>query len=200
MLLYRSPAKSKQKPADLPRPALRRKSFGREILDLFVLIIAIYALVNLASVRFIVDGDSMLPNFQNGNFLIVSRVNYLLGEPEYGDIVVFHYPNGPEEDYIKRVIGLPGDTVEIRDTLVYVNGVHRDEPYINESCRRQSCPNRLWELGAEEYFVMGDNRNRSSDSRSFGSVNRKFLVGEVIARYWPIDEWGIVTQINYPVD
>ncbi len=200
MLLYRSPATSNQIPADLPQPTLQRRGFGREILDLIVLILAIYALVNLVSVRFIVQGPSMQPTFQDGNFLIVSRVNYLFGEPEYGDIVVFHYPNGPEEDYIKRVIGLPGDTVEIRDTLVYVNGLQRDEPYINEPCHPQNCPNRVWELGSDEYFVMGDNRNRSSDSRSFGPVNRRFLVGEVIVRYAPIDKWGIVTRINYPAN
>lgn len=184
--------------ASLPRPKLRRWGFIRETLELLILIASVYALVNLASVRFIVQGPSMQPNFQDGNFLVVSRVNYLLGEPEYGDIAVFHFPNGPEQDYIKRVIGLPGDTVEIRDTFVYVNGQQLNEPYINEPCRPENCRDALWELGPDEYFMMGDNRNHSSDSRSFGSVNRKYLVGEVIVRYWPPAEWGIMTRFNYP--
>lgn len=170
----------------------------RETLELLILIASVYALVNLASVRFIVQGPSMQPNFHDGNFLVVSRVNYLLGEPERGDIAVFHFPNGPEKDYIKRVIGLPGEKVEILDTVVYVDGQMLHEPYINEPCRPEFCRDAIWELGPEEYFMMGDNRNHSSDSRSFGPVDRKYLVGEVILRYWPPPEWGIVTRINYP--
>jgi signal peptidase I len=182
---------------NLPRPRLQRLSTLREILDLVILIGAIYALVNLATVRFIVQGPSMEPNFEDNQFLIVSRVKYLLGEPQRGDIVVFHYPGNTEEDYIKRVIGLPGEVVEIYDTLVYVNGVPLDEPYINEPCRPEQCRDNLWELGPDEYFVMGDNRNRSEDSRRFGPVPREFIVGEVFVRYWPPSEWGLVNRINY---
>jgi len=185
---------------NLPRPRLPRWGGLRELLDLIVLIGAIYALVNLATVRFIVQGPSMQPNFQDGQFLIVSRVNYLVGNPERGDIIVFHYPGDTEQDYIKRVIGTPGDTVEIIDTLVHVNGELLDEPYINEPCTENSCADNQWELGADEYFVMGDNRNRSSDSRSttVGLVNREFIVGEVLLRYWPPEDIGIVSQIAYP--
>ncbi|MBC7813235.1 MAG: signal peptidase I [Burkholderiales bacterium] len=172
----------------------------REIIDTLVLIAAIYSLVNLASARFIVQGPSMQPNFHTGEFLIVSRLNYLLDQPQRGDIVVFHYPGNPEEDYIKRVIGLPGDTVEIRDTLVYVNDVQLDEPYINEPCEPGRCRDDVWTLGPDEYFVMGDNRNHSSDSRAFGTVNRQFIVGEALVRYWPPSEWGLVTHIAYPDD
>lgn len=183
-----------------PRPKLQRRSFMREIIDTLVLIAAIYSLVNLASARFIVQGPSMQPNFHTGEFLIVSRLNYLLDQPQRGDIVVFHYPGNPEEDYIKRVIGLPGDTVEIRDTLVYVNDVQLDEPYINEPCEPGRCRDDVWTLGPDEYFVMGDNRNHSSDSRAFGTVNRQFIVGEALVRYWPPSEWGLVTHIAYPDD
>jgi signal peptidase I len=142
----------------------------------------------------------MEPNFETGQFLIVSRVNYLIGEPERGDIVVFHYPGNPDEDYIKRVIGLPGQMVEIRETQVYVDGQLLSEPYINEQCTEGRCPDESWELGPDEYFVMGDNRNRSSDSRSFGPVLREYIVGEVLVRYWPPEDWGIVNQIAYPGD
>jgi signal peptidase I len=187
-------------PASLPRPSIRRWDALREIVELVVLICAIYALVNLATVRFIVQGPSMQPTFYTGQFLIVSRVNYLLGNPQRGDIVVFHYPGNPDEDYIKRVIGLPGDLVEIREQHVYVNGVQLNEPYINEDCTQDMCSSNTWELGPDEYFVMGDNRNHSSDSRRFGPVNRRYIVGEVLIRYWPPSDWGIVHQIGFPGD
>jgi signal peptidase I len=180
------------------RPRLHRRGFAREFIETILLIGAIYALVNLATARFIVEGPSMQPNFETGQFLIVSRLNYLFGGPAYGDIVVFHYPNNPENDYIKRVIGLPGDVIEIKDRQVYVNDVMLDEPYILEECRTNRCFDSEWELAANEYFVMGDNRNHSSDSRQFGPVERKFLVGEALVRYWPPQQWGIVERIHYP--
>jgi len=196
-----------QLPAELavstsnPRPQLKLGGLGRfarELIETLVLIAVIYALVNLATARFIVDGPSMQPTFETGQFLIVSRVHYMLGEPERGDIVVFHYPNNTEQDYIKRIIGLPGDMVELRDTQVYVNGQPLDEPYINEPCTPARCPDRVWELGPDQFFVMGDNRNHSSDSRSFGPVDRQFIVGEALVRYWPPSDWGIVTRTGFP--
>lgn len=179
------------------RPRLHTRGFVREILETAVLIVAIYSLVNLATARFIVEGPSMQPNFETGQFLIVSRAHYLFDSPDYGDIVVFHYPNRPEDDYIKRIIGLPGDTVAIQNRAVFVNGQQIDEPYILEACER-NCSDNEWALGGDEYFVMGDNRNHSSDSRSFGPVERKFIVGEALVRYWPPSAWGIVEKIRFP--
>lgn len=170
------------------------------MLETLVLVATIYALVNLASARFIVEGDSMQPNFATGQFLIVSRVNYLLGSPQRGDIVVFHYPLNPEQDFIKRIIGLPGDTVEISNTQVLVNGTALNETYIREECRPMSCPDNRWDVGPGQYFVMGDNRNESRDSRAFGPVDQQFIVGEALVRYWPPEDWGIVTQYHYPAD
>ena len=181
-----------------PRPRLGKWSVIREWLDLIVLVGAIYALVNLSTVRFVVRGSSMEPTFRDDQLLLVSRMNYLLAEPQRGDIVVFHYPKAPTEDYIKRVIGLPGEIVEIKDREVYVNGIKLNEPYINEPCTQYSCPDKIWELGDDEYFVMGDNRNHSSDSRSFNGVRREFIVGEVVIRYWPPPDWGLVDSINFP--
>jgi signal peptidase I len=180
------------------RPRLRRVSWLREILDTAILVLAIYALVNLASARYMVQGNSMDPNFDDNQVLYVSRLHYLLGEPERLDIVVFHYPNNPDEDYIKRVIGLPGDVVEIRDSQVLVNGQPLDEPYLNEAEWTSRGITGPIELGPDEFFVMGDNRNHSSDSRSFGPVQRHYIVGEVLVRYWPPESWGIVTRIGAP--
>ncbi len=198
--MYETPAQnptttsvfSHSKERQLVRPKLRETGFLRETIELFTLVLAIYTLVNLASVRFIVQGPSMQPNFETGQFLVVSRASYLFSEPQRGDIVVFHYPGDPEEDYIKRLIGLPGDTVEIREQVVYVNDVALVEPYINEACNPSRCRDNAWTLGADDYFFMGDNRNHSSDSRSFGPVNREYIVGKVIARYWPLSDLGVL--------
>jgi signal peptidase I len=182
------------------RPMLHLRGFRREIIETILLIGAIYALVNLASVRFIVEGPSMQPNFHTGQVLVVSRVNYMLGNPQRGDVVVFNPPNVSAEDppYIKRVIGLPGETVEIRDTRVYINGIELNEPYINEPCTPTSCRNQIWILGSDEYFMMGDNRNHSQDSRFFNQVKRERIIGAALIRYWPPSDWGIVNRIAYP--
>jgi len=190
--------KSFAHPLVIPRPALRMAGWWRSIATRILLFVAIYALINLISVRFVVDGPSMLPTFESGQFLIVSRLHYMLGNPEIGDIVVFHYPGDPQQDYIKRVIGGPGDLVEIRDTQVYVNKVRLEEQYINEqACLPTRCRDNIWQLGEDEYFMMGDNRNRSSDSRSFGPVQRQYIVGEVVFRYFPLSEFGSVARIGF---
>lgn len=187
---------------EIKRPPLRIRGFGREILETLILIGAIYAIVNLLSVRFIVEGRSMEPNFHTGQVLMISRVNYMLGDPERGQIVVFNAPGKPADEppYIKRLIGMPGDTVEIREQKVYVNGQELNEPYINEPCSPSSCRDNTWVLEANQYFLMGDNRNNSHDSRAFGPVPRERIIGEALVRYWPISVWGIVGTIRYPDD
>lgn len=182
------------------RPHLSQSGFGREIWETIVLIVAIWALVNLASVRFIVEGPSMQPTFHTGQVLVVSRVNYLLTNPQRGEVAVFNAPNvsSDEPPYIKRVIGLPGDTIEIKDMMVYVNGQQLNEPYINEPCELRMCGDNSWTLGPDEYFFMGDNRNHSRDSRVFGGVKRERIIGEALIRYWPPVDWALVSHINYP--
>jgi len=184
----------------MPRPRLYRWQTLWEIIQTVFMIVAVYALVELATPRFYVEGRSMQPNFYDGQRLIVSRVNYLFGNPGRGDIIVFQVPGKPESDppLIKRVIGLPGETVTIRDTLVYVNGVQLDEPYIKEPCDKYHCEDNSWELGPDEYFFMGDNRNNSNDSRRFGPVSHEYIIGEALIRYWPPSDWGIVAQVGFP--
>jgi signal peptidase I len=182
------------------RPRLRKSTFLREIFDTLVLIGAIYALVNLATVRFFIDGPSMQPNFHAGEFLLVNRLSYLFGGPDQGDVVVFEAPGSQPDDppLIKRLIGMPGDTVELRNQQVYVNGEALNEPYILEMCSLSMCRDGAWELGPNEYFFMGDNRNNSRDSRRFGPVTREHVVGEALLRYWPPSEWGIVEHYRFP--
>lgn len=186
----------------LPRPKLNHQGFLREVLETLILIAAIYALVNLATVRFFIDGPSMQPSFQAGQFLVVSRLSYLVGEPERGDVVVFNAPGNSTDDppLIKRLIGMPGDTIEMRDNVVHINGTPISEPYIKEVCRENRCRNETWQLALNEYFFMGDNRNNSRDSRVFGAVSRDRIVGEAMLRYWPPSDWGIVEHFRYSGD
>ncbi len=179
-------------PVVLPLPRLHRRTMLREIVETVVLVIAIYTLVNLLTERRIVEGASMQPNFETGEWLIVDRVSYFVGEPQRGDVVILDLPE-QEEDLIKRVIGLPGETVEIHDGQVFVNGVEIDEPYINASPRYRGS----WTLGPTEYFVLGDNRNNSRDSHVFGPVDREEIIGRAWVIYWPPQDWGIVPRYAY---
>lgn len=193
--LTSSPSQNSQKDdvVLMTRPPLKQWPELIEWVRLVFLILAIYVLVNLVSVRFIVQGPSMEKTFHGDDYLIVSRVSYLIGPPKRGDVIVFHYPPDPDQDYIKRVIGQPGDQIQIKDTHLYVNGELIAEPYIHEDCSPMSCRDNSWELGDDEYFVMGDNRNHSSDSRSFQvPVERKHIIGKVVFRYWPIDVAGFI--------
>ncbi len=184
-----------------PRPKLKRSTFVREVIETIILIGLFYTLVNLASVRFYIEGPSMQPNFWANQFLIVSRANYLLGDPQRGDIVVFDPPGDdgtPNEPLlIKRLIGLPGETVSLHEGQVYIDGTPLNEPYIKEPCTR-SCNDNSWQLGADEFFFMGDNRNNSRDSRAFGPVTINRIIGEAVVRYWPPQDWGIVTRYRFP--
>jgi signal peptidase I len=184
----------------LPRPRLHRRGLLYELIETIILIASIYALVDLASVRFYVDGPSMEPNFYTGQRVIVSRINYMVANPQRGEIIVFESPDRPGIDppLIKRVIGLPGETVEIRSTQVYINGEPLNEPYINEPCSESRCRDQQWTLAADEYFVMGDNRNRSRDSRSFGPIKHQHVIGEALIRYWPPLEVGLLYKFRYP--
>lgn len=195
----------------------------REVIETLVLALLIFLAVRLVVLNFKVDGNSMRPNLLNGELLLVNRNAYWSfdfnavldrvpgvdreGEwiftpfhaPERGDIVVFNPPNGSGEPYIKRVIALEGETVEIRDGSVYVDDVELDEPYIDEGiteCLSNSCDPVTVEEG--EVFVLGDNRRNSSDSRSFGPVPIENLIGKAWVVYWPLDEGGIVPHYDYP--
>lgn len=205
------------------RPTLRHRPLLREIVETALFILVVYVLVEMAAPRFLVEGPSMQPTFWNDQRLIVSRVHYMVSDPEYGDIVVFNKPGTRigESPLIKRAIGLPGDTIEFREETIptpdgaglvtmvlYRNGVRVDEPYINEPCRPSNCPARtgegddvrhFWQLGPDEYFLMGDNRNHSNDSRSdqVGPVHKSQIIGEALVRYWPPQDWALLKQIRY---
>lgn len=129
-----------------------------------------------------VKGESMSPNFEDGELLLTEKVTYRFDDMKRGDIVVFEAPIGRKVDFIKRIIGLPGETVSIKNGGVYINGEKLNENYINLQTQGEEERN----LGPDEYFVFGDNRGASSDSRVFGPIKRKVIRGRVFLVYWPI--------------
>lgn len=181
---------------ELKRPHLRGANILREALETVAVVLAVFTLVNLATMRFFIDGPSMEPTFFTGQYIIVDRTSYLLGAPQRGDIVVFDPPDISTDLLVKRLIGLPGDTVEIIDQRVYVNDVLLDEPYVVNGCDR--CVNETWTLGQAEYFLMGDNRDHSRDSRAFGPVPRDHIYGEAVFRYFPLDVLGVIADFRFP--
>jgi signal peptidase I len=142
---------------------------------------------------FVVSGESMFPTFNDGQYLIVDELSYLVGTPHRGDVVIFRYPIDPSRFFIKRVIGLPGEKVEIKNGAVTIfnkdhpEGFTLNEPYIDEPFSA----NYNNTVPADQYFVMGDNRNRSSDSRAWGFVPKKLMVGRAYVRLLPL------TSISY---
>ena len=182
--------------AQFPLPPLQLPSLPYEIVSTVIFVIAVTVLFDMAIPRSLVDGHSMEPTFYGDDRLVVSRVHYLLGAPKRGDILVFNsmVPSEAERGVmlIKRVVGLPGETVEIRDANVFIDGVSLSEPYIKEACMLMRCMDNHWTLGADEYFMMGDNRNNSRDSRRFGPVPLPKIVGQVIFRYWPLGAIGLI--------
>ncbi len=176
-----------------PADQARRSHWLREIVETVLLTAAIFLLVNAATGRFRIEGQSMEPNLHDGEYVLIDKISYLLHPPERGDVVVFVPPTN-ERDYIKRVIGLPGDTVEIKSGQVYVNGIALDEPYLKNSTNID-IPARQVEEG--RYFVMGDNRGNSSDSRVFGAITFQSIVGRAWLVYWPPSEWSTVPHHTY---
>lgn len=134
---------------------------------------------------FLVQGASMEPNFQNGNYLVVDIVSYRFENPARGDVTVFHYPGNRSLYYIKRIVGLPGDKIDLSEGNIFVNGVKIDEKYLPGDTVTDTFTKSEFILGADQYFVMGDNRSASFDSRSWGPLLRSDIVGVVKFRVWP---------------
>ena len=145
----------------------------------------------MLSARIRVESVSMEPTLYAGNFVVVSKLAYQFVEPSRGDVIVFRYPPNPEQDpYIKRVIGLPGDRVDVRDEEVLINGIRIAEPYLDSPTRQGGD----WIVPPDSLFVMGDNRNNSSDSRSWGVVPKENVIGKALVVYWPPDKWDFLNS------
>ncbi len=167
----------------------------RDLLETLALALIIFLVINTLTGRYEVQSISMEPTLQEGQYLIVSKVAYWFHGPERGDIIVLDPPNGQSEiPYIKRVIGLPGEKVEVRDGRVWINGIALNEPYISGP----PIYNESRVLGDNEYLVLGDNRNNSSDSHIWGVLPRENIIGKSIFRYWPPEKWGLIPHYTFP--
>jgi signal peptidase I len=212
-------------PAEVAPPKPKRQGLGavREIIETLLLAFVIFVAVRAVVLNFKVDGTSMVPNLHNQEMLLVNRniyfhfdlngvlddlpfierdgerIVYPFHPPERGDIIVFDPPTLADKPYIKRVIGLPGETITIADGFVYVDGVKLNEPYIDGAiteCNRSKCdPVKVPEGSV---FVLGDNRRSSSDSRIFGPVSVDDIIGKAWITYWPFSDFGMVPHYDYP--
>jgi len=179
--------------------------FLREVLETLGLAVLLFVVINIVSARVRVDGISMRPTLQDGEFVLINRLAYKFGDYQRGDIIVFRPPLYPPqgfwrqllglpnisdnyEDYIKRVVGLPGDQVKIARGAVYINGTQLQEPYIAAPPNY----NGEWTVPADDLFVLGDNRNNSSDSHAWGFLPEENVLGKAVLVYWPFKDWMIL--------
>jgi signal peptidase I len=169
------------------------RAFLLETLETLVLAIVLFLIINTLTARIRVDGSSMLPSLNHNNYVIINRLAFRLGDVKRGDVVVFEFPHNNDEDYIKRVIALPGDTIGISDGLVYINGQPIVEPYIMAPIVT-NYPEVT--IPQDMVYVMGDNRNDSSDSRRWGPLSVDELIGKAVFIYWPFSDFGLVEHYN----
>jgi signal peptidase I len=169
-------------------------SLLREVAEVVVLAVILYIGISFAVQAVHVEGLSMFATLDDNDYLIANKIDYRLHAPQRGDIIILRPPTNNSTDFIKRVIALPGEKLLIRSGVVYINGHRLDEPYLPEQWTQSTdwpcggCDGKV--MGSNEYFVMGDNRNRSQDSRFFGPITRDRIDGKAWFRIWPLDHFG----------
>ena len=187
---------------------MNKKKILRIFLDLLETLAISLAIFFVVYIFFVqphrVDGSSMHPNLKDGEYLLSDKISYHFNEPKRGDVVIFHAPRVAcytfsECDFIKRIIGLPGETVELRDGVFYINGEVLPESYLGDDVQTFAsgvndalAPGQVIVLGEKEYIVVGDNRGDSSDSRSWGAIRREVIVGKAFFAYWPPEVIGFI--------
>ncbi len=166
------------------------QSFWELVRFAFIALLIVIPIRVFVAEPFVVSGSSMIPTFENGNYLIVDKISYRLSDPKRNDVVVFRYPNDTTKFFIKRIIGLPNDTIDIRGNDVFITnekykkGFKLDQSFVKNPANNDT----HFELKKDEYFVLGDNRNASSDSRYWGAVKRNLLSGKAFLRLLPISK------------
>lgn len=173
-----------------PQQSDNWRRFVLDILETVILAVVLYFGINAISARVRVDGLSMKPTLQNGEYVLVSRLSYKTGAPQRGDIIVFSFPVDQRQDLIKRVIGLPGETISIRDGQVFINGRKLEEPYIAQS----PVYSGEWTVSEGQLFVLGDNRNDSKDSHQWGLLPDENVIGKALLIYWPPPDWKLINH------
>lgn len=213
-------------PTNLPAGTIR--TAVKEMLETAIYILLVFVIVRSLVQNFKIEGSSMEPSLFSGQYILVNKLVYFhfdlnaplrllpgyenipakviypLRMPQRGDVVVFEYPGNVQKDYIKRVIALPGETVEVRDGQVYVNNVLLDEPYLDGAQTRCSmgapCGQGPVVVPSDAIFVMGDNRLNSSDSREWNALPLHRVIGQAWLLYYPMDQWGIIPHPSYASD
>ncbi|MFI5281916.1 MAG: signal peptidase I [Candidatus Dormibacterales bacterium] len=175
-------------------------SLLRELAEVVVLAAILYFGISFAVQAVHVEGLSMFATLDDNDYLIANKIDYRLHAPQRGDIVILRPPTDNSKDFIKRIIALPGERLLIRDGVVYINGRRLDEPYLPEAWTVfNNWPTNGTNgqvMGPDEYFVMGDNRNKSQDSRSFGPITRDRIDGRAWFRIWPLDHFGNIYSLE----
>jgi len=172
------------------------KEVIKEIIITILMALVIYFLLQFVVQFKPVLGSCMEPTLQtSGQRIIISRVAYWFHDPQRGDIITLHPPVQSSKDFIKRIVGLPGETVEVRQGKVYINGIPLDEPYVKKSFTYSMDPIKIPE---GHYFVLGDNRDIASDSHVWGTITRSEIVGKAWITYWPPSKWGLIPHYQFP--
>lgn len=203
-----------------PSKPVSELRYIRELAEMVIFVVILFFLVRGVVQNFLIEGQSMEPNLHSGQFILVNKlanfhfdlnapqrlfgkdvppeIVFPIGMPTYGEVVVFEYPNDPSKDYIKRVIGLPGDTIEFRDAMVFVNGQQLVEPYLQGAptyCHQgDECATSIITVAPNTLFVLGDNRENSSDSREWGGLPFDRVIGQAWVVYWPYHTIGPIAQ------
>ncbi len=172
---------------------MKRSHLAREIIETLALTLIIFLVIHFTVQNYMVEGTSMQPSLNNNQFVLVNKLAYLFHAPERGDVIVFHWPRDTTKDLIKRVIGLPGDTIVITSDTVQVNGVVLKEPYIFKPLNPGG---QSLVVPPNDYFVLGDNRPVSDDSRDWGYVPRSYIIGKAVLVYWPVNNWQIINTYS----
>lgn len=165
----------------------------REVLEVAVITLLLFVVVRAVVQNYRVEGPSMMPTLQNHQYILVDKLTYFFGSPHRGDVIVFEFPKDTSEDFVKRIVGLPGDTVQVATNgQVSVNGVAINEPYVNDLGNPYGATTVT--LNPNQYFVLGDNRGDSSDSRAWGPVPRNDIIGRAELVYWPLNDIHVLTD------
>jgi signal peptidase I len=179
----------------LERRKRRRRRLWRLVLDILhdiaMVVIAVFLLVYFVGQAVRVKGPSMQPLLDDGERIVVDKISYRLREIRRGDIVVFWFPRDPNVSFIKRVTALPGDTLEIRRGVLYLNGERTREDFVRSTFRDNETLGPIV-VQAGHYFVLGDHRNGSNDSRNWGEVPKKYIYGRAFFRFWPLSRMGFI--------
>jgi len=181
----------------------RIAAFLGDLIETAVFAMAIFVVVYFFLVQpHQVSGNSMLPNFEDGEYILTDKVSYHFHLPKRGEVIIFKAPQDQQKDFIKRIIGLPGEKIKLERGEVFINGKKLQEDYLHPN--GVTLPKSLVAEGQEvlvpldEYFVLGDNRQHSSDSRDWGTAPKGSIIGKAWLRYWPINKISLIPQVAYP--